>query len=154
GRGDLPAARLPYDAAALRLCRAGRHQCHAHPPAHLRHLQGSAGRAGAGPDLRLHSPSARAGAANAGRGLLPDRAEAADTPAPHVTALLDREGLIEPNAAAEESSPVGDIPREPVAFPANRDVRLQALARGDEGFLLALGYSTQRGYGRTHPFAG
>ncbi|HEV3394746.1 MAG TPA: carbon-phosphorus lyase complex subunit PhnI, partial [Xanthobacteraceae bacterium] len=26
--------------------------------------------------------------------------------------------------------------------------------RGDEGFLLALGYSTQRGYGRTHPFAG
>ena len=31
---------------------------------------------------------------------------------------------------------------------------LQALARGDEGFLLALGYSTQRGYGGTHPFAG
>jgi len=27
-------------------------------------------------------------------------------------------------------------------------------ARGDEGFLLALGYSTQRGYGRNHPFAG
>ncbi len=32
--------------------------------------------------------------------------------------------------------------------------RLQALARGDEGFLLALGYSTQRRYGRNHPFAG
>jgi alpha-D-ribose 1-methylphosphonate 5-triphosphate synthase subunit PhnI len=31
---------------------------------------------------------------------------------------------------------------------------LQNLARGDEGFLLALGYSTQRGYGRNHPFAG
>jgi alpha-D-ribose 1-methylphosphonate 5-triphosphate synthase subunit PhnI len=28
------------------------------------------------------------------------------------------------------------------------------LARGDEGFLLALAYSTQRGYGGTHPFAG
>ena len=27
--------------------------------------------------------------------------------------------------------------------------RSQALARGDEGFLLALGYSTQRGYGMT-----
>jgi len=38
-------------------------------------------------------------------------------------------------------------------FPADRDVRLQNLARGDEGFLLALGYSTQRGYGRNHPFA-
>jgi alpha-D-ribose 1-methylphosphonate 5-triphosphate synthase subunit PhnI len=36
----------------------------------------------------------------------------------------------------------------------DRDLRLQNLARGDEGFLLALGYSTQRGYGRTHPFAG
>ncbi len=35
-----------------------------------------------------------------------------------------------------------------------RDLRLQALARGDEGFLLALGYSTQRGYGRNHPFTG
>ena len=31
---------------------------------------------------------------------------------------------------------------------------MQNLARGDEGFLLALGYSTQRGYGRTHPFVG
>ncbi len=28
------------------------------------------------------------------------------------------------------------------------------MARGDEGFLLALGYSTQRGYARTHPFVG
>jgi alpha-D-ribose 1-methylphosphonate 5-triphosphate synthase subunit PhnI len=35
-----------------------------------------------------------------------------------------------------------------------RDLRLQALSRGDEGFLLALGYSTQRGYARNHPFAG
>jgi alpha-D-ribose 1-methylphosphonate 5-triphosphate synthase subunit PhnI len=41
-----------------------------------------------------------------------------------------------------------------LSFPSERDLRLQNLARGDEGFLLALGYSTQRGYGRTHPFAG
>jgi alpha-D-ribose 1-methylphosphonate 5-triphosphate synthase subunit PhnI len=41
-----------------------------------------------------------------------------------------------------------------LAFPAERDVRLQSLARGDEGFLLALGYSTQRGYGNNHPFVG
>jgi alpha-D-ribose 1-methylphosphonate 5-triphosphate synthase subunit PhnI len=71
-----------------------------------------------------------------------------------VTALLDREGLIESNAARIDGAPVGDITRDPVTFPASRDIRLQALARGDEGFLLALGYSTQRGYGRTHPFAG
>jgi alpha-D-ribose 1-methylphosphonate 5-triphosphate synthase subunit PhnI len=36
----------------------------------------------------------------------------------------------------------------------SRDARLQTLARGDEGFLLALAYSTQRGYARSHPFAG
>jgi alpha-D-ribose 1-methylphosphonate 5-triphosphate synthase subunit PhnI len=84
----------------------------------------------------------------------PDRMDTNELPAPHVTALLDREGLIEPNAPSDAATPIGDITRDPVAFPANRDVRLQALARGDEGFLLALGYSTQRGYGRTHPFAG
>jgi alpha-D-ribose 1-methylphosphonate 5-triphosphate synthase subunit PhnI len=39
-------------------------------------------------------------------------------------------------------------------FPASRDRRLQVLARGDEGFLLSLAYSTQRGYGRNHPVAG
>ncbi len=73
---------------------------------------------------------------------------------PHVTALLDGEGLIEQNPPEDADAPVGDLTREPLAFPADRDLRLQALARGDEGFLLALGYSTQRGFGRTHPFAG
>lgn len=85
---------------------------------------------------------------------LPERTQTSDPQAPHVTTLLDREGLIEPNAPADDGTPAGDITRDPVTFPAGRDVRLQALARGDEGFLLALGYSTQRGYGRTHPFAG
>ena len=77
-----------------------------------------------------------------------------DEPTPHVTTLLNREGLIESNATSTDAMSTGDITRDPLAFPAGRDVRLQALARGDEGFLLALGYSTQRGYGRTHPFAG
>lgn len=71
---------------------------------------------------------------------------------PRVLGMLAREGLMreEPDYAA----PVPDITREPLDFPSNRMQRLQALARGDEGFLLALGYSTQRGYGRNHPFAG
>tara|TARA_R110000787_G_scaffold263946_1_gene369862 strand:- start:15196 stop:16332 length:1137 start_codon:yes stop_codon:yes gene_type:complete len=75
---------------------------------------------------------------------------------PRVLAQLSREGLIEAATpdADEDTSEVGDITRAPRTFPADRDVRLQTLARGDEGFLLALGYSTQRGYGRTHPFAG
>ena len=49
---------------------------------------------------------------------------------------------------------MADITRDPLAFPAPRDARLQNLARGDEGFLLGLAYSTQRGYGRNHPFVG
>lgn len=75
---------------------------------------------------------------------------------PRVLEQLAREGLIEDACAPDDEDPnkVGDITREPRTFPADRDVRLQTLARGDEGYLLALGYSTQRGYGRTHPFAG
>ncbi len=74
------------------------------------------------------------------------------TALPRVLDILGQEGLIEPDVACDK--PPGDLTREPLAFPADRDVRLQALARGDEGFLLALGYSTQRGYGGAHPFAG
>ena len=73
---------------------------------------------------------------------------------PRVTDLLGDEGLMEPDPITDEDAPVGDLTREPLSFPADRDLRLQNLARGDEGFLLALAYSTQRGYGRTHPFAG
>ncbi len=81
------------------------------------------------------------------------RAKPDDAAMPRVPDILGREGLIEPDGAARAGEP-GDLTREPLTFPADRDVRLQALARGDEGFLLALGYSTQRGYGGTHPFAG
>jgi alpha-D-ribose 1-methylphosphonate 5-triphosphate synthase subunit PhnI len=72
---------------------------------------------------------------------------------PRVTDVLGRDGLIEaePQGAGD---PPGDITRDPPAFPAARDVRLQNLARADEGFLLAMAYSSQRGYGHTHPFAG
>jgi alpha-D-ribose 1-methylphosphonate 5-triphosphate synthase subunit PhnI len=75
-------------------------------------------------------------------------------PMPRVIDLLDRDGLIETEDPDPEGRVVVDVTREPLAFPAARDARLQNLARGDEGFLLALGYSTQRGYGRNHPFAG
>jgi alpha-D-ribose 1-methylphosphonate 5-triphosphate synthase subunit PhnI len=71
---------------------------------------------------------------------------------PRVVDLLGREGLIE-DSPRSDGEP-GDITRDPLEFPADRALRLQSLARGDEGFLLALAYSTQRGYGRTHPFAG
>lgn len=71
-----------------------------------------------------------------------------------VSEILAQEGLIEADGAMPAGHQTGDITRTPLEFPLDRDERLQALARGDEGFLLALGYSTQRGYARTHPFAG
>ena len=89
-------------------------------------------------------------------GFVPEEPATADTPSaptPRVTDILGRDGLIEPSPQQEGAS-VGDLTREPLSFPADRDLRLQNLARADEGFLLAMGYSTQRGYGRNHPFAG
>lgn len=71
---------------------------------------------------------------------------------PRVTDILAHEGLIETTPALD-NEPV-DITRTPPEYPAGRDQWLQQLARADEGWLLALGYSTQRGYGGNHPFAG
>src|ERR1700755_1579393 len=84
----------------------------------------------------------------------PGMAKAASAPTRRVTDILGRDGLIEPSPQADTNAPVGDLTREPLSFPADRDLRLPNLARADEGFLLALGYSSQRGYGRNHPFAG
>ena len=75
-------------------------------------------------------------------------------PAVPVLDFLDAEGLIEAEGIPEGDPAPDDLTRDPLRFPAPRAVRLQALARGDEGFLLGLAYSTQRGYARNHPFAG
>ncbi len=77
-----------------------------------------------------------------------------DEPVPRVVDLLNAEGLIEHHAPSEGDPEPKDLTREPLEFPADRATRLQNLARGDEGFLLAMGYSSQRGYAHTHPFAG
>ncbi|WP_297002088.1 carbon-phosphorus lyase complex subunit PhnI [Thalassospira sp. UBA848] len=69
--------------------------------------------------------------------------------------ILNYEGLIQDEPVpVDEDAPVADLTREPVKFPAGRDLRLQNLSRGDEGFVLALGYSTQRGYANSHAFVG
>ncbi|MCC5661706.1 carbon-phosphorus lyase complex subunit PhnI [Nostoc sp. XA010] len=96
-------------------------------------------------------------------------AEAITEPVPRVIDTLDREGLMqaeegqgsrgvgEQGEQVNNDSPLSqpfDLTRQPLTFPAGRDARLQNLARADEGFLLSLAYSTQRGYGRNHPFAG
>ena len=73
-------------------------------------------------------------------------------PVPHVTSLLDRDGVIEAQPPCD--APPTDLTRTPLELPACRALRLQSLARADEGFILSLAYSTQRGYGRTHAFVG
>lgn len=69
---------------------------------------------------------------------------------PHIMDFLDREGLIQPEPEGGETPP--DLTRTPLELPAERALRLQALTRADEGFLLGLAYSTQRGYARNHAF--
>jgi alpha-D-ribose 1-methylphosphonate 5-triphosphate synthase subunit PhnI len=82
----------------------------------------------------------------------PESETPADNQAPKVMQLLERDGLVVNERPGDDRAPVGDLTREPLEFPAPRDMRLQNLARGDEGFLLAMAYSTQRGFGSNHPF--
>ncbi len=119
--------------------------------------------AGAAPPTPIPSP--RGGGEAPGRAAPPDAAsDAPPSPRvgegwgggaprlPHVTSFLNRDCLIETAAPSDATPP--DLTREPMELPADRPLRLQALTRGDEGFVLSLAYSTQRGYGRTHAFVG
>jgi len=74
---------------------------------------------------------------------------------PTIASVFAHEELLEPDSEDVDASTAPyDLTREPMSFPASRDQRLQALARGDEGFLLSLAYASQRGWGSTHPLCG
>ncbi|MDR1110279.1 MAG: carbon-phosphorus lyase complex subunit PhnI [Deltaproteobacteria bacterium] len=81
------------------------------------------------------------------------RPQGQDGPAtvPGAATFLERQGLIEAEEDLGPETPF-DLTRTPLEIPLDRPGRLQALARADEGFLLALAYSSQRGYGSVHPF--
>lgn len=85
--------------------------------------------------------------------VMPDTTPTTPAPVPHVAGFLNRDGLIETADPGADATPP-DLTRTPIELPADRALRLQALTRGDEGFILSLAYSTQRGYGRTHAFVG
>ena len=75
-------------------------------------------------------------------------------PVPTFAHTLEHEDLLEPELP-EDDQAVGDLTQDPLILPADRDVRLQNLARADEGFLNALAYSVQRGFGtNNHPLFG
>ncbi len=88
----------------------------------------------------------------------PMRAEAAASDSercmPHALAALVAEGLVEPAWPSAGDPPPLDITRDPPTSPRPRCGRLQMLARAEEGWLLGMAYSTQRGHAHTHPFGG
>ncbi len=75
---------------------------------------------------------------------------------PKVVEMLRREGLLVGRgpAAADAPREIFDVTRDALRFPAPRSARLQTLARGETGGLLALAYSNMRGYGSVHPVIG
>jgi len=73
---------------------------------------------------------------------------------PNALDTLADEGLIEAALPSAGDPPPPDITRDPPVYPLPRSARLQMLARADEGWVLGLGYATQRGYAHTHPFGG
>ena len=86
-RGDLIEAIFLLRAYRTTLPRFGASEpldtgAHAHPPPHLGHLQGPAGRPGARPDLRLHAPPDRFRACRRGRPPLAERRRRASRATP------------------------------------------------------------------------
>lgn len=67
-----------------------------------------------------------------------------------VVDILREQGMIRMN---EKKTPEEDfdITKESVSFPAPRSARLQMMARSETGGILALAYSSMRGYGSIHP---
>ena len=79
----------------------------------------------------------------------PATAEATTAATPRVTDILGRDGLIEASPQAEPGAAVGDLTREPLDFPADRDLRLQYLAGlGLNVRQSAVIYSSMVGYRR------
>lgn len=78
-------------------------------------------------------------------------------PLPRALDALTQEDILEPKNAHKQQK-ARDLTRESLQLPADtaaeRGIRLQNLARADEGFLLSMAYSTQRGFGAVHPFTG
>ncbi len=83
-----------------------------------------------------------------------DQAEVGNGHVDNALAALADEGLVEPCTPTAGDPVPPDITRDPPAYPLPRSGWLQMLARADEGWVLGMGYSTQRGYANTHPFGG
>jgi len=82
------------------------------------------------------------------------QSETSDGRLPKVSDILRAEGLLATPPASMGAQDIFDITREKVIFPASRSARLQTLARGETGAMVALAYSSMRGFGAVHPTIG
>ena len=71
---------------------------------------------------------------------------------PKVVELLRRDGLLAEPEVNDRT--LRDITRESINFPYPRSAKLQSLARGETGAMMAFAYSSIRGYGDIHPYLG
>ncbi len=81
----------------------------------------------------------------------PDDPAATMTIAASPPPLPSYAALVEAGHGSPDRPPF-DITAQAPTLPPERDQRLQALARGEEGFLAGVAYSSLRGYGRSHPY--
>ena len=72
---------------------------------------------------------------------------------PKVLDELRKESLLPAIEEIENQKPF-DITREPLIFPVPRSAALASMARSETGGILALAYSTMRGFGDIHPTIG
>lgn len=82
-------------------------------------------------------------------GLPPPADEALPDSFPKVLDALRSEGLLAPCVPDQQGA--FDITREPLVFPVARSAALATMARAETGSLLAIAYSSMRGYGDVHP---
>lgn len=71
---------------------------------------------------------------------------------PSVVEVLREAGVVPP--PGESSEQPFDLTREALRLPAPRSARLQALSRGETGFMVGVAYSAMRGFGVAHPVIG
>jgi alpha-D-ribose 1-methylphosphonate 5-triphosphate synthase subunit PhnI len=71
---------------------------------------------------------------------------------PKVVDLLRQDGLLAEPADGDRT--LRDITRESLSFPYPRSAKLQSLARGETGAMVAIAYSSCRGFGDIHPYLG
>jgi alpha-D-ribose 1-methylphosphonate 5-triphosphate synthase subunit PhnI len=110
-----------------------------------------------GPTLDYSHRILRTDILDGGNGTSEPEPDLAEIPAPvnypAVSSWQRLSGLLDdlPERAPTETSDLPDVTRQPIAFPASREHRLQSLSRADTGGILALGYAGMRGYGLAHP---